>query len=313
MEMPVYLFTGFLEAGKTKFIQETLEDPRFYDGERTLVLVCEEGLEEYEPSKFPSENVFFHTIESESDLTQNNILSLHKKYRMQRVLIEYNGMWQLNTLYNNLPSSWLIYQEMMFADSTTFAVYNANMRNLVADKLRSCETVIFNRVKKGCDLMQFHKEVRTFSRSASIIYEYEDGEIEYDEIEDPLPFDINADVIEIKDEDYALWYRDLMEEPKKYDKKTVSFKGIVIKGGSMPKGVTAIGRQIMTCCVEDISFGALVLKYTGENEIKSRDWVLAHAKISVEYNKVYEGEGPVLYSDNLEISLPPAQQVATFY
>ena len=45
-QIPVYLFTGFLEAGKTKFIQETMEDPRFNEGERTLLLICEEGLEE---------------------------------------------------------------------------------------------------------------------------------------------------------------------------------------------------------------------------------------------------------------------------
>ena len=54
MELPVYLFTGFLESGKTKFIQETLEDSRFNAGERTLLLVCEEGVEEYEPTSSPA-------------------------------------------------------------------------------------------------------------------------------------------------------------------------------------------------------------------------------------------------------------------
>ena len=48
-QIPVYLFTGFLEGGKTKFIQETLEDGRFNKGEPTLLLVCEEGIEEYAP------------------------------------------------------------------------------------------------------------------------------------------------------------------------------------------------------------------------------------------------------------------------
>lgn len=313
MEMPVYLFTGFLESGKTKFIQETLEDPRFYDGERTLVLLCEEGEEEYDPSKFPSENVFIHSLESSEELTQKGLLELQKKYRMQRVLIEYNGMWELSRLYENLPNNWLIYQEMMFSDASTFGVYNANMRNLVADKLRTCETVIFNRVEKGADLMQYHKEVRTFSRSASIIYEYTDGEIEYDEIEDPLPFDIDADVIEIEDRDYAIWYRDLMEETSKYNGKTIRFKGIVAKDAAMPKNAYAVGRHIMTCCAEDISFGALVLIYDGDNEFKTRDWVSVCAKISVEYNSIYQSEGPVLYAKELEMALPPEQELATFY
>lgn len=313
MEMPVYLFTGFLESGKTKFIQETLEDPRFYDGERTLVLLCEEGEEEYDPSKFPSENVFIHSLEGSEELTQKGLLELQKKYRMQRVLIEYNGMWELSRLYESLPNNWLIYQEMMFADASTFGVYNANMRNLVADKLRTCETVIFNRVEKGAELMQYHKEVRTFSRSASIIYEYTDGEIEYDEIEDPLPFDIDADIIEIEDRDYAIWYRDLMEEASKYNGKTVKFKGIVAKDSAMPKNAYAVGRHIMTCCAEDISFGALMLIYNGDNEFKTRDWVSVCAKISVEYNSIYRSEGPVLYAKELEMALPPEQELATFY
>ena len=313
MEMPIYLFTGFLDAGKTKFIQETLEDPRFYDGERTLVILCEEGEEEYEPLRYPSENVFFETINDQTELTQKNLLALQKKFRMQRVLIEYNGMWDLQTLFNNLPANWLIYQEMMFVDASTFAVYNANMRNLVADKMRTCETVIFNRVKHGADLMQYHKEVRTFSRRASIIYEYEDGKIEYDEIEDPLPFDINAKVIEIEDKDYALWYRDLMEDGDKYKGKTVRFKGIVSKSKSMPKGQLAIGRHIMTCCVEDISYGAIMVKSDDSDSFKTKDWATVKGRISLEFSEVYGQKGPVLYADEIDISLPPEQEVATFY
>ena len=99
----------------------------------------------------------------------------------------------------------------------------------MADKLRTAETVIFNRVKQGANLMQYHKEVRTFSRSAGIIYEYENGEIEYDEIEDPLPFDIEADIIEIEDRDFAIWYRDLMEETDKYNGKKCGLKASLQK------------------------------------------------------------------------------------
>ena len=51
-EIPVYLFVGFLESGKTKFIQETFEDPNFDSGDKTLLLICEEGEEEYNPKKF---------------------------------------------------------------------------------------------------------------------------------------------------------------------------------------------------------------------------------------------------------------------
>ena len=36
--IPVYVFTGFLESGKTKFIQDILADPNFTENERTELL-----------------------------------------------------------------------------------------------------------------------------------------------------------------------------------------------------------------------------------------------------------------------------------
>ena len=62
-DVPVYLFTGFLEAGKTKFIQETLEDKRFNSGEKTMLLLCEEGEEEYDISAMPCQDIYIRTIE----------------------------------------------------------------------------------------------------------------------------------------------------------------------------------------------------------------------------------------------------------
>ena len=141
--MPVYLFTGFLEAGKTKFIQETLEDKRFCNGERTLLLLCEEGIEEYEPDQFASRTVQIRTIGDQSELTTENLLRCAKETKAERVLIEYNGMWLLDALYSAMPENWMVYQEFMFADATTFLSYNANMRQLVYDKLKSCELVVF--------------------------------------------------------------------------------------------------------------------------------------------------------------------------
>ena len=98
-QIPVYLFTGFLEAGKTKFIQETLEDKRFNNGERTLLLVCEEGIEEYEPEEFSAPNVKLKAVENESDLTGENLIAWRRAADAERVLVEYNGMWLMNTFF----------------------------------------------------------------------------------------------------------------------------------------------------------------------------------------------------------------------
>ena len=225
-ETPVYLFTGFLEAGKTKFIQETLEDRRFCNGERTLLLVCEEGEEEYEPDQFADKSVFIRTIEDQSELNAEHLAALVKETRAERVVVEYNGMWMLDALYGAMPEGWMVYQEFLFADATTFLSYNANMRQLVYDKLKSCELVVFNRFRPDMDKMAFHKIVRGASRRSDIAYEYPGGKVEYDDIQDPLPYDLSAPVVEIGDDDFAIWYRDMAEEPKNYESKTVRVKGV---------------------------------------------------------------------------------------
>ena len=312
-DFPVYLFTGFLESGKTKFIQETLEDKRFLNGEKTLLLVCEEGIEEYEPDEFSTPTVEIRTIESEDQLTYTNLERFRKETGAERCVIEYNGMWMLDKLYRAMPDCWIVYQEFMFADSTTFLQYNANMRQLVYDKLQSCELVVFNRFKKEYDKMEYHKIVRGASRRADICYEDEKGKVEYDDIVDPLPFDLNAPVVEIKDEDYALWYRDMSEETDKYNGKTVKFKAKAVVRDKLPNNCFIVGRHLMTCCEADIQFAALACEYTGALPVNDEQWVTITAKINVKFHKAYRKRGPVLsYIESFDCN-PPNPEVATFY
>lgn len=312
-DMPVYLFTGFLEAGKTKFIQETLEDRRFCNGERTLLLVCEEGEEEYAPDQFVDKSVKIRTIEDQSELTQENLVRFARETRAERVVIEYNGMWLLDALYSAMPESWMVYQEFLFVDATTFLSYNANMRQLVYDKLKSCELVVFNRFTPQMDKMEFHKIVRGASRRADIAYEAPDGNVVYDDIEDPLPFDVNAPIIEIGDDDYALWYRDMSEEPKKYEGKTVRFKAKAVVRKRLPPKTFVIGRHVMTCCVEDIQFAALVCNWDKADTVRDESWMILTAKINFKFSMAYGRKGPVLTYIGHEYCEPPEQAVATFY
>lgn len=307
--LPVYLFTGFLEGGKTHIIQESMEDQKFNSGEKTLIIQCEEGVDELDPSRFYGQNVYLEQIEDEADFTKENLLAMAKKHRLDRVVIEYNGMWLLNTLYENLPDYWVIYQEMMFADANTFLSYNANMRQLMVDKLQGCEMIVLNRTPENIDKDEIHKVIRGISRRTAITYDYPDGHVEYDEIEDPLPFDIDAPVVKIEDEDYALFYRDLSEEMEKYDGKTVRFKGIVARDG----GNILAGRHVMTCCADDIAYHPLVCVFSQPSTLKTRDWVTLTGKIKLEKHKLYRGVGPVLYVTETAFAVPPAQEVATFY
>ena len=311
--MPVYLFTGFLESGKTKFIQETLEDKRFCNKEKTLLLVCEEGEEEYAPEQFATDTVVIRVIEGQEQLTTENLTKWAQETKADRVVIEYNGMWLLDALYAAMPEGWVVYQEFMFADAGTFLSYNGNMRQLVYDKLKSCELVVFNRFKPDMDKMEFHKVVRAASRRADIAYESTDGKVVYDDIEDPLPFDLNAPVIEIGDADFAEWYRDLGETPANYEGKTVRFKCRALKRSKMPANTFIVGRHVMTCCVEDIQFAALVCQWEKADSVQDDSWMILTAKLNFKFNKAYGRKGPVLSYVSHELCEAPEQPVATFY
>ncbi len=311
-QIPVYAFTGFLDSGKTKFIQETLEDPRFNAGERTLLLVFEEGEEEYDFSAYPSQNVHLEVLDQET-VTTAELQALAKKCKAQRVVVELNGMQLVGDLYTRFPPEWVLAQEIMFADSTTFMAYNANMRNLVMDKLVGAQMVVFNRLTNGQDTMPFHKIARAANRRIDILYEYTDGSTAFDDMEDPLPFDINAPLIEIQDEDYALWYRDVSEEPAKYEGKHVRFKAQVAMLRRQKNGMFAPGRFVMTCCVDDIQFCGIPCKYADSAKLESRSWVMVEAVISAEKHPLYQGElGPVLTAVSVEKAEPAKEEVATF-
>ena len=313
MEVAVYLFTGFLEAGKTSFIAETMRDPNFNDGKRKyLVVLCEEGEVELDPEDF-GDNVTFAFFDEEQKLTKDRLSAMQKRAGADIVVMEYNGMWSLDTFYNALPENFMVYQEILIVDSTTALGYNANMRQLMVDKLTGCEMVVFNRVTPDIDRMELHKLVRGISRRANICYEDNSGEIELDQFEDPLPYDIDADIIEIKDEDFAIFYRDMTEDFAKYNGKRVRFKGICASDPSLPNSHFAIGRHIMTCCEADIAYRGVVARGMCGLKIMTRDWVIIEGKLSEEYSKLYQARGPILTAEKIERAEKPVQEVATFY
>ena len=313
VQIPVYVFTGFLDSGKTKFIQETLEDPRFNAGERTLLLVFEEGEEEYDFSAYPHQNVFLEILNQET-VTAKQLQALAKKHHAQRVVAELNGMQLVGDLYSRFPEEWVVAQEVMFADTTTFMAYNANMRNLVMDKLVGGQMVVFNRLEPGADTMPFHKLAIAANRRIDILYDFTDGTTAFDDIEDPLPFDVNSSTIKLRDEDFALWYRDVTEEPEKYNGKVVEFKGQVALLRRTKENMFAPGRFVMTCCADDIQFCGIPCSYAGAASLEPRSWIVVKARISAQKHPLYKGDiGPVLTAISVTTGAEPAEpDVATF-
>ncbi|MBQ7369065.1 MAG: GTPase [Clostridia bacterium] len=313
-ETPVYLFLGFLESGKTKFIQETLQYPRFSTGEKTLLLVTEEGELEYEPENFANaETVEIAVLDSKEQLNEEYLTQLQLQSGAERVVVEYNGTWSLQEFFEAMPEGWLVSQVMTFFDARSFLNYNANMRQFTFDKIQNTQLVVFNRYSDDIDKMELHKIVRGISRRCDIVYEREDGKADFDDIEDPLPFDINAPVIEIADRDFAFFYRDLTENLEAYIGKKVKLKGLVARDNRLSPFDIVIGRHVMTCCEADIEYSGFACVLPHEMELQTRDWINVTGTIAFQKHRIYKGKGPVLIAEKVIVCEPPEEQLATFY
>lgn len=296
MSVPVYLFTGFLESGKSTFLQDTLRDPQFNDGETTLVILCEDGEVEFDEAVLASYHAKLVYVEKESELTYENLCMWDKEYHPDRVMIEFNGMWSVtNFLDVEYPLQWLLVQILTTIDASTFAAYMSNMRSLLYDQMVHSELIIFNRCFDTTKKSFLRGNVKAINKTAQIIYESVDGAIHQLQ-DDVLPFDINDKQIEIQDDDYGLWYMDALENPQQYAGKEVIFKGRIVEVDHEKKNRFLIGREAMVCCAEDIQTIGFVVYDELSTSYKRNEWIKLHAQMSCEYDEEYGGEVPVLHT-----------------
>ena len=297
MEVPVYLITGFLECGKTTFIKETLTSPDFADGTKTLLLVCEEGEEEYDEKEFSRHNIDILTVENEEDLTPEYLDQMHKYYKPGRVFVEFNGMWDAKAFVENkLPRRWQIAQTITLVDASTFEVYLNNMRSILTNIFGITELVIFNRCTPQMDLNKFRRAVKGVNMAALLYFEDGEGQQIEPSREQP-PYDLDADIIQIDDVDFGIWFLDMNDNPARYEGKTVRFTGKVMIPKRFPTDAFIPGRNAMTCCAEDIRFIGYICKSRHTCQLKQRQWLEVTAQVKYEYAKEYGGEGPILYAN----------------
>ena len=252
-EIPVYLFTGFMDSGKTSLIEETLFENEFTDGAKGLIIMCEDGDVEYNEDKLRTVNFKVTAIENEEEFTEAKLNEINESFMPEQVFIEYNGTWGIDKILEiTLPEGWVIVQSLATVDSTTFDLYMNNMRAMMQEQFFASDVVIFNRTDDNTDRGHLRRMVKNINRKAQIVYEKKDGTI--DERPEELPFDINADVIELSDADYAIWYMDAMENYKKYNGKKIKFLALVYNPDELKKGFMVPGRFAMTCCIDDVTF-----------------------------------------------------------
>ncbi len=310
-EIPVYLFTGFMDSGKTSLVNETLFENDFAEGGKGIIIMCEDGDVEYDLDKLKTVNFQVVTIDSEEEFTEEKLKEINLSYLPEQVFIEYNGTWGMDKILEaTLPKDWVIVQSLATVDSTTFEMYMGNMRAMMQEQFFAADVIIFNRTDDNTDRGKFRRLIKTINRKAQIVYERKDGTI--DERPEELPFDITQDTIELTDADYAIWYMDAMDNYKKYDGKKVKFRALVYNPDKLKKGVFVPGRFAMTCCVEDVTFIGFKCKYEKENEIVHKSWIDITAEIHVEFAREYKGKGPVLYPISIEPADKPEDELVYF-
>ena len=306
---PVYIINGFLESGKTEFINFTLDQPYFQISGKTLLLLCEEGEVEYDPYVLKRSKTVVETIEEEADFTVEKMVGLETKHRPERIIIEYNGMWKFRDL--RLPWHWQVEQQITTIDASTFPVYFNNMKSMVADMLRKSEMIIFNRCDGIEDLNMYKRNVKALNPTADIVFEDKDGEI--DEImEDDLPYDLSSDPVVLDDKGYGIWYLDSLDHLDRYVGKTIQFTAMVMKPDGFPKDYFVPGRMAMTCCAEDMTFLGFACVYDKIGLFAERDWVKVTAVVEKEYFADYGGEGPVLHATSVTKAKQPKEPVISF-
>ena len=190
--MPVYVINGFLDAGKTDFMSYTISQPYFQAEGRTLLIVCEEGENEYDESLLRQTNTVAEYVDSLEALTPQALMEMDSRHDPERILIEFNGMWDYRKF--RLPRKWRLEQQITVIDTSHFELYFNNMKSLLAEQIRGSDLILFNRCDSVMDSLAVYKRnVRAINQKADIVFEGESGEIDVT-LDEDLPFDLNADV-----------------------------------------------------------------------------------------------------------------------
>lgn len=305
----VYIINGFLESGKTEFITYTLAQPYFQIRGKTLVLLCEEGELEYPAELLKKSRATVEVIDDQEDFTPARLLELEKKHKPDRIIIEYNGMWNFKNI--KLPWHWKVEQQITTIDGSTFPMYYTNMRSLLAEMIRGSEMIIFNRCDGVQDLASYKRNIKAINPKAEIIFEGSEGEIN-EIFEDDLPYDLSQDTLVLDDLAYGIWYLDSLDHLDRYVGKKIEFTAMVLRPENFPKGYFVPGRMAMTCCADDMAFLGFACAYEGAEQLKEKEWVRVTAQVKKEYWADYKGEGPMLYALEVKKTKEPKEAIISF-
>ena len=303
--LPIFVINGFLEAGKTQFMKFTMQQEYFQTEGNTLLIVCEEGDEEYDKELLESTHTTVKYIDDISDFTKEKMVEFTKEVDPERILIEWNGLWEQDKI--QIPDIWYVNQMITIYDTSTLDLYikNKDLKAYMGKMLKDSELDICNRADDIDEeiLSTYHLQIKAMAPNAEIIFEGEEGEITGD-FSINLPYNLDDSKLVIKPEEYGIFYVDAMDRTEKYDGKEVEFVAQVVRPDGIGDDILIPGRRAMTCCEADIQFLGFVCHYKGAKNFKNKDWVKVKGKIKYEMSPQYRAKGPVIYANDILLTGP---------
>ena len=310
--VPVYIITGFLGSGKTKFVTEMLTDDGFSEGEKTLLLCCEEGEEEYDEAMLRQTNTTLVMLEDLKAIAGKKLLRMNREHQPERVIIEYNATWLLENLYKaEKPESWQLAQIIDLVDASTFEMYLKNMRKYMADGLKEADLVIFNRCDENTRKSPYRRAVKGMNSGTRVFFENLDGTTDDGVADEDLPYDVKANPIVIGDEDFGTFYLDALEHPDRYDGKSIHARGRAFRMDDMPKNCYVFGRHVMTCCAEDIGGIGYLCQFKGQPP-KTNGWIFLDAKVEKAFSALHNTDAIILIEQKVTPADPPQEELVYF-
>lgn len=303
-QIKTYVVNGFLDAGKTSYIEECIFGGFFHKRGSTLILSFEEGETEYDVEKlreFRTEVVFHDGEEDVSAFCRSAL----ERYCPDRVYVEMNAM--RDNLREQLPEALQIVFTVTLIDGTTLPLYYSNMRQLLQNMISVSDMAVFNRCPDKEALAEYSVPFRLMNRGCDFLWQSEMG---YSEkaFGRMLPYDIGSGHLDIREEEYAVWHLDSHENPAAYEGKSFTFVAQVRQRDDLPEGCVFLGRFVMTCCIRDIQFLGFVCEYPKGDPLRDGSWVRVTAQAYLRDGR-HHTRCIALRASDLQLSPPPAQLV----
>ena len=230
----------------------------------------------------------------------------------ERIIIEYNSVWGIENLFRiKKPVEWELAQMVTLIDATTFDNYLTNMRNLMTEGPKLADLVIFNRCDENTKKSSYRRIIKGMNNTCNIIFENVDGTSDDGVGEEDLPYDMKADVIEIKDDQFGIWYIDCMEHPARYNERKIRIKGMGFRLENLPKKTYVFGRFAMTCCADDIGGIGFICRYKDKFP-KEKEWFYLNAKIESAFSEIHGRAAVILVEESREPAEKPEEELVYF-